>query len=105
MQPEQEDNHVPDQIEEAKLPDREQDSSDPQTPPETGSPTIRYKTAKQTLDTADRGPFFLPEEQKKQSESEITPSNTKQSLPPLQNKTQSQQPKTLELDTCLSPPE
>ena len=59
---------------------------------------------KQTLETPDQGPFFLPEEQKTQSESEITPSNTKQSLPPLQNKTQSQQAKTLEPDSYLPIP-
>jgi len=34
-----------------------QDSNVPQTPPDIGSPTTRYKTVKQTLETADQDPF------------------------------------------------
>jgi len=57
-QPEQDDNHVPGQIEDTIQSDIVQDSNDPQTPSNTGSPTIRYTTAKQDLETDDQGPFF-----------------------------------------------
>jgi len=56
--PVQDDNHAPDRIEEAIRSDIVQDSSDPQTPSDTGSPTVRYTTAKQNLETDDQGPFF-----------------------------------------------
>jgi len=100
---EKEDIHVPDQIDEAIQSDIVQNSNDPQTSPDTRSPPIRYKTAKQNLEILDKGPFFLSEEQKTQSELKITPSNTEKSTPLLQNNTQNQQKRYQNLKPIFHP--
>jgi len=44
--PNQADQHPPDETKEATQTDTIQDSNSPQTPPDTGSPTSRYKKTK-----------------------------------------------------------
>jgi len=68
--PVKDDNHAPDHIEEAIRSDIVQDSNDPQTPSDTGSPTIRYTTAKQNLETDDQGPFFFFPKNRRRSQNQ-----------------------------------